>query len=216
MARTQNLQYAMNRGEISTLLLGRTDLEHLRLAAEIQCNWLPRVLGPMTFRPGSAYVGTTNLNYQAKMLPFIAAFDDTATIELTPNIMRVRVNDELVTRAAVAAVVPALSTWTTTTTGTATANVGSGAITFANANVGSYATATTAMAIGSSDLQTEHAVRIAVTNGPVIFRIGSTSGGNDIFADETLDTGTYSMAFTPGVATVYLQFLSTEIGRAHV
>src|ERR1019366_3931388 len=50
--------------------------------------------------------------------------------------------------------------------------------------------------VAAQDQYTEHAARIVVNNGPVTFRIGSAVGGDDIFGLETLDTGTYSMAFT--------------------
>ena len=211
MSRQTELAFACNRGEISSLLLARTDLEHLRLAAQIQENWLPRVLGPMMLRPGSGFVGEVFGDAPTKIIPFVAAFDDTAVIELTDLIMRVWVDDALVTRPSVTTYVPAFSdpSWLTSSTGTAAVSVTADGLTIGDLNQGAVASATCTISVATADQNTEHGLRVVVTNGPVIMRIGSSSGGNDVFYDETLDTGTYSMAFTPGAATVYLQFIST-------
>jgi hypothetical protein len=56
----------------------------------------------------------------------------------------------------------------------------------------------------------EHAIRVVVTQGPVVFRAGSTLGGADLIAQTTLDTGTHSLAFTPGSASLCLQIESTD------
>ena len=211
MGRTTQNFYALNRGEVSTLLLARTDLEHLRLAANIQENWLPRVLGPMMLRPGSGFIGEVLNDAPTKIVPFIAAFDDTAVIELTNYAMRAWVNDQLVTRAAVATNVPPFSSasWVTTATGTANINATSAGLEIGSLNQGATANATCPITVAPADQNTEHGVSVVVTTGPIVMRIGSSPGNNDVFYDETLDTGTYSMAFTPGAPTVYLQFLST-------
>ena len=206
MADQDQLFYKLNSGEISQLVLARTDLEHLRMAAQSQVNWLPRVLGPMMLRPGTGFIGEIYNDQPTKIIPFIAAFADTALLELTSGLMRVWVNDALVTRAAVTATIPPFSvTWTPTTTGTATATLTS-TLTFANVNAAASAIAVCPISIPSNELNVEHAVRIVVANGPVTFQIGSSSGAQDIFGMETLDTGTYSLAFTPLFATNYLQF----------
>ena len=165
----------------------------------------------MMLRPGSEYIGAVNDNLPTKMVPFVAAFDDVAVIELTNYLMRVWVGDELVTRAQVGTSVAPFSAgpWVTTATGTAAVSLSGGALTISNLNVGAVATATAATSVLPADQNTEHGLRVVVENGPIVMRIGSTSGGNDVFFDETLDTGVYSMAFTPGVGTVYLQFVST-------
>lgn len=201
----------MNRGEVSTLLLARTDLEHLRLAAQIQENWLPRILGPASMRPGSQHLGSPSENRPAKMLAFCAAFGDTAEIELTANLFRVWVDDALVTRAAVATIVPGFGSglWATFANGTANISVSGAGLTIDTLNRAAFATAVIGIGVSAPNENTEHAVRIVVDNGPIIFRIGTQVGFNDVFADETLNTGTYSMAFTPGAASVYLQFSST-------
>ena len=92
--------YACNRGEISRLALMRVDVEKLRLAAGTQINWLPMALGPMTLRPGSAYIGGIQSDAPAKLLEFVYSSTDTAIIELTDSVMRFWINDSIVTRVA--------------------------------------------------------------------------------------------------------------------
>jgi hypothetical protein len=55
----------------------------------------------MMLRPGWGYLGATYTNAAARMLKFIFATDDTALLEMTAAIMRVWINDALLTRPAV-------------------------------------------------------------------------------------------------------------------
>lgn len=91
---------AFNRGKISRLGLARTDIKRTALSAEVMINWMPRVLGAMSLRPGLGYIGATRNNAEALHLPFIYATDDTAILELTDSHMRVRVNESIVTTAS--------------------------------------------------------------------------------------------------------------------
>ena len=83
MARQDQALYSFNRGEVSLLALARPDIEQLRLAAQSQINWLPRVLGPMMLRPGTEYIGGVYNNAPTKLIPYVAAFTDTALLEMT-------------------------------------------------------------------------------------------------------------------------------------
>ena len=213
MARQSVGLFSFNRGEISKLALGRIDIEHLRLAAQSQINWLPRVLGPMMLRPGTQYIGQIFNNQPAKVLSFVSAFADTALLELTANVMRVWRNDALITRAAVSTTIKDFPLWTTATTGEAAVATAAGSLTFSGMNNGASASAYTQLAILNADLHTEHALRFTVTAGPVNFSIGSVAGLGDVFAQETLDTGTYSMAFTPGISTVFVQFSPVQLSN---
>lgn len=209
MARVNTLFASLNMGEVSQLALARTDLQRLRVAAQSMVNWLPRTLGPMMLRPGTEFIGEVKGDAPAKIFPFVSAFDDTAILELTDSKLRVWVNDALVTRKAVGTTIPPFSSWTFVATGTSQHAISGGAIIFNNVNAGASATATTAVTVAAADQATEHAARVVIVNGPVIIRIGSASGLDDIFGQETLDTGTYSLAFTPNVGTFYVQFATT-------
>jgi hypothetical protein len=212
MARQGEIFSSCNRGEISPLALARTDLEHVRLAAQSMVNWMPRIVGPMTFRPGTEWIGEILNDSPAEFVEFVAEFTDTALVELTDSTMRVWISDALLTRASVGTTVPAFgASWSTTATGTATTSATAGTLTFASLNAGATATASTSCTIASGDQTTEHALRIVMENGPISFQVGSTSGGVDLFPVTVLDTGTYSLAFTPGagVGTVFIQFSAT-------
>lgn len=99
---TRPLLLAFNRGMISSRALARVDLKRMALSAEIQTNWMPKVLGSMSLRPGTRYLHNTLINRPAIHIPFVFALDDTALLEITNNCMRVSIDDELITRPVVA------------------------------------------------------------------------------------------------------------------
>lgn len=105
MPREAVLQAAFNRGIVSRLSLARTDIKRVALSAEIQTNWMPRVLGSMMLRPGLGYIDSTRANGFAVHLPFIFSLEDTAILELTDAKARVRIDEAVVTRPAVSTAV---------------------------------------------------------------------------------------------------------------
>src|SRR5437879_1246162 len=102
MARKNEPIYGFNGGVVSKSALARVDLERVRVSCEQMNNWLPRVIGEMSTRPGTAFVGETKSSAAAKLLPFVYSASSKALIELTNGLMRVWVADALVTRVAVA------------------------------------------------------------------------------------------------------------------
>ncbi len=203
--------FALNRGEVSELSLARVDNQAMRLSAEIQENFLPRVLGPMMLRPGTAFVGEILGDQKCRLIPFVFSGTDTAIIELTPFVARFWVNDVLITRATVATTLNNFITgeWTVSAATNSTVVV-SGLLQISAVSEGGTSTATHTMTIAGPDQVTEHALRIIVAYGPVDFRIGTTSGGQELLASKSLKAGTYGIAFTPNAATVYLQFAVTN------
>jgi len=208
--------YSLNAGEVSKIALARVDVAKMRMAAACQVNWLPYVVGPMAMRPGLFYVGEVLGDAPAKLLRFVFSKLDTALIELTANRMRVWINETLVSRAAVATSIGdpfflGLGNWlTTNTTSGATATVGGGMCTLSCPPVGGLAQIQQTISIAGADLGKEHAIRLVVTQGPVVFRVGSTAGASDIIAQTTLDTGTHSLAFTPSTTNNTIQIESTD------
>jgi hypothetical protein len=67
-------------------------------------------------------------------------------------------------------------------------------------------------AVAVTENGTEHALRIVIARGPVMLRIGSTSGGDDYVSETTLYQGTHSISFTP-TGTFYVRFFS-RLARA--
>ena len=211
MARQDQALYSFNRGEVSTLALARTDIEQLRLAAQSQVNWRPRTLGPMIFRPGTAYIGATLNNAPSRLIPYVAAFADTAILEMTSGVMRVWRNDALITRVAVGTTIPDFPSWSTTATGTAVVTTAIGSLTMSGMNNGATAFASVQLNVANVDVAKEHALRFTVVNGPVQFSVGTVAGLGDVFPIETLDNGTYSMAFTPNNSTIYVEFSAVQL-----
>ena len=203
--------YSLNAGEVSKIALARVDVAKLRMAAACQVNWLPYVVGPMTLRPGLFYVAEVLGDAPAKLVQFVFSKLDTALIELTANKMRVWINEALVTRAAVPTAIGdpwflGLGAWgTLNTTSGAAAAVAGGVCSLSCQPVGGLAQIQQTVAVPSSAFGIEHAIRVVVTQGPVVFRAGSTVGGADLIAQTTLDTGTHSLAFTPGVPNLCIQ-----------
>lgn len=203
--------YALNRGEVSKLALARVDIERLRLSAESQINWLPTVVGPAMLRPGMTFVGETKSSKPAQLVPFVAGQFDTALLELTDLVMRVRVNDDLIQRVAVSTTIPSVSSgsWTPTTNGQGAVTVVGSALQFNGAETGSKARATASATVSGGDAGKEHALRIVIGRGPIQFRVGSADNLDDYIANTVLDNGTHSLAFTPPAGTFYATFETT-------
>ena len=214
MARQAVPLIAFNRGIISNLALARTDIGRTAMSAEIQSNWMPRVLGSMMLRPGLGYILGTKSDAKAFHIPFIFATDDTAGIQLSDQNLRVMVSDADITRANVSTAITngdfsAAGSWTDIDEAGATSTinttddqlelVGTG-----QASAGRRQT----IAVAAPDQGTEHAVRIVVSRGKVTFRLGSTSGADDLITETTLGEGTHSLAFTPNTANIYLEITS--------
>jgi hypothetical protein len=209
MSRVTAGLFAFNRGCISPLALARTDIERLRLSAETQTNFMPRTIGPMMLRPGLGYVGETYNSAKCVILPFIAGTDDAAIMEFTPNTLRIWESDALVTRVAVGTTITssafsASTGWTDADTGAGVSTISGGFLNLTGA-IGGSAKRKQTITVALADRGVRHAVRVVVTRGPVLFRIGSTDGDDDVLTEATLDDGTHSLAFTPTTANVYLE-----------
>jgi hypothetical protein len=148
--------------------------------------------------------------------------------------MRVRVNDVLVSRVAVATAITngtfaALGSWTqipeeaaqviwggeqagptpaavSNNTGAKLNLTGTGYIA-----AGRYQLVT----VAAPDLNVQHALRIVVERGPVTFRAGSTIGGDEYITEAVLKTGTHSLTLTP-TGDFYVQFSSTARALRYV
>ena len=202
MAKQSVLFQAFNRGVISKLALARVDLARLALSAEEQTNWMPRMLGPMMLRPGTRYLGSTRNNLRAKLIPFIFSNSDMAMLEVTAGVMRVRVNDSLVTRVAVSSVVTNggfttdLSGWTDADEAGATSSWSAGLLALVGTGKNA-AIRRQLVSVSAGDIGKQHALRIVVKAGPILFRVGSTAGADDYLREVSLAPGEHSLTFTP-------------------
>lgn len=193
---------SFNRGLISRLGLSRNDLERLRLSAQTQHNWMPRVLGSMMLRPGLCYVNSTDSNNTAYHVEFVYSNSDTAIIELTDAKLRVELDETVITRPSVSTAVTNgdftldLASWTDQDEGSAvSSHDASGYMSLLGTR---YDKAIRRQEVTvSGDEDTEHALTVVVERGPVYIKIGSNAGGSEYLAESELGTGTHSISFTP-------------------
>lgn len=201
MAQEKKVNLAFNRGVMSTLGLARIDIDRMGMSAEIQTNFMPRVLGSMMLRPGMKYIGSNANDAACRMIPFVFAEDDYALLEVTDSNTRVWIDDAVVTRPAVTSAVAngtfdsALTSWTDNDEAGATSSWATGGY---MALLGDD----TNRAIRSQEVTTvetgvEHALRVVVARGIVVIRVGSTAGDDDYISSTSLGAGTHSLAFTP-------------------
>src|SRR3990167_11514974 len=195
--------YSFNRGEVSAAALARTDLEPLRIAAEVQENVMPYVIGKGVVRSGSKYIGGTPSNLQARLLPFVFSVSDEAVLELSNILLRFYVSDVLITRPSATSTVTngpfaATDGWLTDGSsggGIVTSTIRSGQMTLYAPNVGSRAELTRPVTTTSTGV--EHAFRIIITQGALTFRCGTVAGDQTYIKETTLGVGEHSLAFTP-------------------
>tara|TARA_Y100000310_G_scaffold320331_1_gene376678 strand:- start:1589 stop:4312 length:2724 start_codon:yes stop_codon:yes gene_type:complete len=204
---------AFNRGRVSPLALARQDIPRIALSAETMTNWMPRTLGSMMLRPGTKHIGVTAgpTTDKAYMIPFVFGATDVAIIELTDSLMRVWIDDVVLTRPGVSSAVTN-GTFDSDLTNWAD-NDDAGAASAWSANesnsleLTSTATAvasrTQTMTVAGGDQNVEHAFRVDVRARPIVLRVGSSSGEAD-YIDATLKPGLHSLAFTPTGASVYI------------
>lgn len=211
-----------NRGLVSRLALARIDIERIALSAERMVNWMPRVLGSMMLRPGSRYLYSTHNDAECVHIPFIYATNDQALIELTNNVMRVSVNDSVITRVAVSTAVTN-GTFNTDLTGWTDSDESGGVSSWAT---GGYLSLTgdgnnearrdQSLTVAAGDLSKEHALEIHVLRGTVRLSVGSTSGGGEYWDKVSLSPGYHSIAFTPSASPVYVRLGSSSVYPALV
>jgi len=205
---------AFNRGRVSRLALARTDIDRIALSSEIQTNWMPRVLGSMMLRPGLEYITSTYNNAKARFIPFIFSSTDVALLEFTDSALRVLVDEQPITRVSVSTAVANgsfdsnLSSWTDSDEAGATSSWATGGYMSLVGTGFNAAIRDQTLTVSGGDQNKEHALRIVVSRGPVLLRVGSTSGNDDYISETSLGTGTHSLAFTPTGASVYVRFLS--------
>lgn len=200
-----------NAGKISKQGLGRTDLDRTKFSAEEQSNYIPKVLGPMILRPGLGWIGSTYNNAKAFHIPFVAAIDDTALIELTNLSMRVRVNDTIITRPSVSTAFTNgtfnadVASWTDSDQSGTTSQWVAGGYMGLTGSGFNKALRQQTLTVVAPDQNVEHAIRIVVTRGKPHIRVGSTSGDDDYITDTELLPGTHCIAFTPTGGSVYVE-----------
>jgi len=199
---------AFNRGVVSKRGLARIDLDRMAMSAEIQKNLIPRVLGSAMFRPGLKYIDSMfeDLNL-VRQMPFIFGSEDTALIEFGQgSYMRIRVDDELVSRVAVSAAVTdggfnaalgvGVNDWQDDSESGSTASSGTGDLLLSGSGE-TYAKVTQRVEVGVGEQLVEHSLSISPRIGPVRLRVGQTLNGDELVSETLLEKGAHSIAFIP-------------------
>lgn len=218
MAKTRVARLAFNRGRVSRFGLARADINRLAFSAETHTNWISRVLGSMSIRPGTEYLGSTYNDTQAVGIPFVFSTTDKAVIEVSGSGARIWQDDALLERVAVTTTITngdfsgSLTGWTDDDELGANSAQNTGLTCLLLQGTGANrAIRTQQVTVASGDRNVEHALRIVIERGPVTLRVGSTSGGEEYLTERDLETGTHSLAFTP-TGNFYVQF-STRLKR---
>lgn len=192
-----------NRGMISPLGLARVDLENYPFFAEDQTNWMPRILGSMMLRPGWGYIDSTLSNAAAFHIPFVFSNSDTAILEMTDSVMRVRLSETAITRPSVSSAVTNgtfgsnITNWTDADDAGGTSSWLTGGYASLVGNGTAYARLRQQVTVGGADQGDEHALRIIIARGNVVLKVGSSAGGEQYITATTLTEGQHSIAFTP-------------------
>jgi len=199
---------------VSRLGLARIDLKRLALSAEVMTNWMPRVLGSMSLRPGLQYIGATRNSLSARFLPFVFSTTDTALLELTDQNMRVWINDAVIQRPTVATSI-VNGTFATDLSGWTLSDEAGGTSSWVAPNYMQLASNGTAAAQRDQQVTVlspniEHALRITIARGPVTVRVGSVQGDDGYVREAILQAGTHSLALTP-TGNFWIRFLSRQI-----
>lgn len=191
-----------NRGIVDPRALGRVDIKRVALAAEIQTNFMPRVLGSMIMRPGLEFVGNTYNNAEAIYIDFNRSLDDTAIIEVTDSVMRVRVDEAIITRNSVSSAVANgtfdtdLTSWTDSDeAGTVSQWVAGGYLGLTGTKFNSAERRQTVV-VSQADRGVQHGIRLVVSRGTCELHVGSTAGGFEYFHADCKE-GEFSFAVTP-------------------
>jgi hypothetical protein len=206
-----------NRGRISPLALARIDLKRAAISAEIQTNFIPRALGPMSLRPGLRYINQEIGD--TRCIPFVFAADDSALIEMHDDTVSFVIDDVRLTRPVVTAAITNgnfttdVSGWTATDAGIFNAWVTGG---YLGLSGDGSAIASRQQQVTVTQVGIEHALRIVVFRGPVSLTIGSTSNGTEYRDVIELKAGHHSISFTPTGASFYVKVWNQTSRRALV
>lgn len=105
MAESVVSQTSFNTGQLSPFLSAGTDLKVYARGGELVDNYLPTVEGPLTRRPGTAFlVPQADETHEAVMIPFIFSATQRYQLEFGHSVLRVFRDQELILSSAYAPV----------------------------------------------------------------------------------------------------------------
>jgi hypothetical protein len=220
MAQSSPLLGRLNAGELSPRLEGRPELDFYAAGFRTLENMIPLVQGATTRRPGTRFVKSvkTPAN-RTPLFPFVFSTAQAYILEPGDRYMRF-FRDKA--RIDIPATDAAISNgdFTSNITGWTSRSTGGGSIAHDATNGrlsllpgGTAATdigwAEQAVSVGASYQSVLHVLvfRVLGARGDQIeLRLGTSSTGAQLVGDKVCGVGWHAVSFTPGAATVYVQF----------
>jgi hypothetical protein len=222
MARVQKFLPSFNAGELSPRLQARTDFNKYASGLERCENLIPLPEGGVMRRPATRYVaGVADHSVRSRLRPFKFSTTQAYMLELADRLFRFFRNQGQIVVANTDAAISNgtftsnITDWDDRSTGGAGNQIShdatNGRLTLETSGTASddIGWAEQDVAIGASFQAVEHVLKFRVTGAPgdrIELRIGTSSTGSQLIADKLCPVGYHSVAFTPGAATVYIQF----------
>ena len=220
MSRSNPLTPSFNAGEATPRLAARTDFNKYRALCATCLNLIPLPEGGLLRRPGSRFVKEVKSSaVKSRLRRFEFSTEQAYMIEMAEQAFRFyRFQAQIAVADTDAAITngtfPAgITSWDNRSTGTG--SIAHDATNFRLSLVpgGTAADAVgwaeQAVTVGASFQAVSHVVQFQVIGAPsdrVELRIGTSSTGSQLIADKLYEVGYHTVAFTPGAATVYIQF----------
>lgn len=211
-----------NRGIIDKRALGRVDIKRVAMAAETCMNWMPRSLGSMSLRPGLEYIDSTYSNSEARHIPFIYSIDDTAIIEITDSLMRVRVDEAVIQRSSVSTSITNglftsdISGWTDADETGATSAFATGGYASLTGTRFNAAILRQEATVIAADRGKKHGLKIIIQRARVTLKVGTSAGDDSYISETRLGTGQHSLSFTPTGSSFFIEFSNRSQYAAYV
>ncbi len=223
--RQQTSLFAFNRGLLDPRGLARADIEKLRMGAETMDNWMCRVLGSMSIRPGTTYVNQTRGEYPTKMVEFVHSNDDTALLlfdqaggaGVPGGLLSIVVDNVPLEQSVYAspasfpAFVTGLTGWTNTSTTGGSATGATGSATLLGDGFTAKGGVRAAVTFSAS---VETRIAFTVSGNPLHMRVGSVAGQDDYLSDTILPPGSYNFGIKPALGAAYYEFYNSATVNA--
>lgn len=224
MTDQQDTRLAFNRGVISPRGLSRIDIDRMAMSAEIQTNWVPRVLGSMMLRPGLEYLtATASGSGDAVLHPFIFSQNDTAILHGGITSFRILdpdtgtslqyggpTNSQITNNLFDANI----TSWTDASETGGSATWLTGGYAGVSGDGTDYGILRQSVVVG--DPGEQYHVFVGIEDGPVRFKIGSTAGEDDLFPARLLERGSHWIGFIPSAGNMWFEIANERKFTARV
>ena len=216
-------QNAFNGGELSNLMDARLDVTRYRAGCRQLLNFCPLTPGAATRRPGLQFLQHQgNQALKARLTPFIFSTDDGESYQLEWGIdaqgfgyLRFFWEDGLIMAPATTAAVTNgefstdISGWTDASGAGSTISRDS-SLSCLSLNSDGLTEAIARQDVVHSSGGVLQVLAFRIITGPVLVRVGTTAGAEDLVAEAPLAAGWHLASFTPAVGNthIHLQFKS--------